>query len=84
MNYTVEWLPSARNDLATLWTAGPDRAAVAAAADAIDAQLERDPHALSESRSGAARVMLFPPLGVAFDVRALDKHVIAWGVWRTA
>jgi hypothetical protein len=82
MTWTVEWLPSAQNDLATLWTAGPDRAAVTAAADIIDARLERDPYALSESRTGTTRVMLVSPLGVAFDVRELDKHVIVWGVWR--
>ena len=82
MTYTVVWRPPAQNHLATLWTSAPDRSQVAAAADAIDAILRVDPFAYSESRSDASRIMIVPPLAVAFDVSEDDRLVTVWAVWR--
>ncbi len=80
--WTVVWFAPAQNHLATVWMAAPDRAAVTAAANQIDRQLREDPYANSESRSGNTRVMLVPPLGVAYDVNDDDRMVTVWAVWR--
>jgi hypothetical protein len=72
--------PSAENDLAALWTSAPDRNAVAAAADAIDAALQQDPLSQGESRSGITRMMFQPPLAVCFDVYASERRVLVWAV----
>jgi hypothetical protein len=82
MKYTVEWLPSVQQDLADLWNNAPDRAAVAAAADAIDADLERDPLGTGEARAGVTRVVFLPPLTVLFDVDVSRRYVKVWDVWR--
>lgn len=73
MTYTVSWTPRAQNDLATLWMNAPDRAAVTTASNTIDAVLRRDPYADSESRTGPTRIMIVPPLAVAFDVSEQDR-----------
>jgi len=36
MNWNVLWLPTAEQDLASVWLNAPDQDAVAAAADALD------------------------------------------------
>jgi plasmid stabilization system protein ParE len=61
MTYTVVWKPSAEALLAHLWNIASDRAAVAAAADALDAALRHNPQTLGESRSGGRRVMFIAP-----------------------
>ena len=81
MNYGVEWVPIAQNRLAALWVNASDRAAVAAAADAIDARLARDPYANSESRTGSVRVTFEPPLGVQYDVDDARRRVTVLWVW---
>ena len=43
MKYTVVWRPSALRRLAELWNAGPDRADISTAANAIDRILKHDP-----------------------------------------
>jgi hypothetical protein len=82
MTFTVVYRPSCENDLAGCWIAAPDRAAVAAAADTIDPILHDDPYRFSESRGGQSRVMIVPPLGVAFDVSDEDCLVSVWAAWR--
>lgn len=49
MSFTVEWLPSVEQDLADLWTSSSDRAEITAAANAIDAALQRDPLNVGEA-----------------------------------
>lgn len=83
MNYTVVWKPAAQRTLAQLWTAGPDRRAITAAANRIDALLKRDPLSLGESRSGGVRVFFEPPLMVEFKVREADCLVEVLRVKRT-
>ena len=48
MKYTVVWRPAAQQALARLWTAGPDRADIAAASNAIDRALKYDPSTKGE------------------------------------
>lgn len=84
MNFTAEWLPSAEQELADLWVNATDRADVAAAADAIDAALARDPLSLGESRGGITRIAVVSPLGVLFDVQVSQRNVIVWDVWHSS
>jgi plasmid stabilization system protein ParE len=82
MKFTVVWLPSALRQLAHLWNNGPDRAAITAAANAIDYELAHDPESKGESRSGGTRILPIPPLAVYFDVREQDRLVSVSAVWR--
>ncbi len=82
MSYTVVWASGAEDGLADLWVNAPDRDAVAAAADAIDARLRRDPYAASESREGTTRVTFEAPLAVLYEVSDADRRVTVLDVWR--
>ena len=82
MSYTVRWSPEAERVLADLWTVGPDRNAIAAAADEIDVRLSRDPAAVGESRSGTRRLMFQGPLAALIDVRATQRVVLVLAVKR--
>ena len=82
MIYTVLWLPSAEEQLAQLWQDADDRAAVADAADTVDAHLRRDPLTAGESRLGNSRVVFEGVLGIAFDVSVDDSKVSVKAVWR--
>jgi hypothetical protein len=57
MNYVVTWKPAADDELAELWTAGPDRDAVAQAADRAEEWFRRNPVGIGESRVGAKRIL---------------------------
>jgi hypothetical protein len=81
VNYTVEWVPGAEDALADAWLNAPDRAAVTAAAAAVEARLQRDPYAESESRTGATRITFEAPLAVHYAVNDQDRHVIVLDVW---
>jgi hypothetical protein len=83
MKYTVVWKPEAEEELARLWTGAGDRGAVAAAADQIDTSLQWDPESQGESRSGANRIMIVPPLAIHFRVSADDRLVYVLEVWRS-
>jgi len=78
MIWTVVWFDSAQNHLADLWMQAPDRAAVSAAANAMDQSLRRDPYQNSESRIGNNRIMFAPPLGISFDISEEDRLVTVW------
>ena len=82
MNWTVEWVPVAQNRLAAIWVSASDRGAITAAANAIDARLQRDPFAESESRTGSLRVTFEAPLGVLFRVKEPQHRVTVVLVWR--
>ena len=82
MNYTVVWKPAAEQELADLWTAAADRAALAAAADSVDRLLGQDPGRRGESRSATVRILFVAPLGVQFKVVAADRTVEVLRVWR--
>jgi hypothetical protein len=82
MIFTVVWRSLAQGHLAHLWLTSPDRNAITAASAAIDAALKRDPLNVGESRSGAERLALFPPLWVQFSVSEPDRTVTVLDVWR--
>jgi hypothetical protein len=70
MSFTVEWMPLAERRLAELWNAGPDRQAIADAADQADSLLRQNPFNQGESRAGNARLMFVHPLSLLFRVDA--------------
>lgn len=82
MNFTVVWRPTAEAQLAELWTDAGDPSAVSAAADQIDAQLASNALQQGESRWGATRILVEPPLAVYFDVSEPDRLATVWAVWR--
>jgi hypothetical protein len=82
MIYTVVWQPTAEAALATLWNQAFDRAAVAKAADTIDAFLRHDPLSRGESRSKNFRILFVAPLAVHFEVVEKDRIVKVLKVWR--
>ena len=75
MSYTVIWLKSAQDDLATIWMSATNRDAVTRAAQAIDFQLEIDPAAAGESRSGNDRIVMESPLVVFVEVLDASRRV---------
>jgi hypothetical protein len=83
MTFTVIWQPTAQQRLAQLWMDGPNRQAISAAANAIDAALKREPLSQGESRFDSTRILVRPPLAVYYDVSKADRLVIAWVVWKS-
>jgi hypothetical protein len=83
MNCTVLWRPLAEQQLAQLWVNAADRNAIAAAADAIDGLLRRDPHLRGESRSGNKRILFVPPLTALFEVHEQDRIVYVTAIARS-
>jgi plasmid stabilization system protein ParE len=82
MTFSVVWTADAENDLAAVWLAAADRAAVTAAAHAIERDLRLDPLAVGESReSSVKRVVFAEPLGIAFSVIVDDRTVYVTAVW---
>ncbi len=75
MIFTVLWQQRAEARLADLWTQGPDRNAIAEAADEIDRLLQRDPQSRGESRDLGERILFVPPLSVLFSVDEADRKV---------
>lgn len=76
--------PDAEQDLAAVWLAAPDRAAVTAASHEMERRLGTDPLAFGESRgSGVSRVAAVPPLVVWFEVVEDDERVIVHAVARS-
>jgi plasmid stabilization system protein ParE len=82
MKFNVQWSPSAEQELAALWNQAADRNEITAAANAIDADLARDPLALGESRGGRTRIVFHAPLAVLFDVNGANHEVTVWDLWR--
>jgi len=75
IRYTVVWVDSAQNELAELWTDGPDRDAITAAAHAIDQELAIDPQNKGGELSEGLRAIFLPPLRALFTVREDDRIV---------
>ena len=83
MIYTVLWVPSAMSALADIWMNAPDRLAVTAASNDIDAQLRVD-----AQRKGRTfhdrRLFVTRPLAVTFKVDSGDRKVFVLQVGRIA
>ncbi len=73
--FTVVWDESARDELANLWMAAPDRNAVTQASNAIDAELAEDPDRKGAPLSEGLRGLSIPPLRVVFLTRKDDRIV---------
>ncbi len=80
MKFTLSWKLSAELHLAEIWTNSDDRAAVTDAANHIDFLLQTDPQSRGESRSGARRILVVPPLAIAYEVHELDRRVFVLSV----
>lgn len=68
--YRVDWLQSALDELAAIWTTADSsrRAAVTAATDAIEQRLKLDAANEGESRTGGRRITFAAPLAVTFQI----------------
>ncbi len=82
MTYHVIWKTAAEQLLADLWLNALDRNVVAAAADAFDANVHRDPLLVGESCAGRTRITFEGPLGFIFDVYTDSREVVVKAVWR--
>jgi len=71
----VTWKPATKDQLAEIWINAPDRAAVSAAANAIDRLLRDNAENEGEARGGISRTLIVEPLIVAYDVHELDRRV---------
>ncbi|RIK77421.1 MAG: hypothetical protein DCC68_17310 [Planctomycetota bacterium] len=83
MRYTVTWDRDAEAELTQLWLDAPDRAAIAAAANAIDRELAVDAERRGEEFYGD-RLLVVRPLCVTFRVLPRDNLVIVRQVSRLA
>lgn len=82
MTYRVEWTTEAENDLATLWNAATDRAAITTASAWLDRHLVSDPLRFGEPWvSSVHRIAVRDPIGIEFEVIEDDKLVIVHGVF---
>jgi|688.fasta_scaffold236505_3 hypothetical protein len=81
--YTVLWTKKAEQQLALIWVAAPDRAALAAAADSMDAALGGEPQDVGESRADGYRIELRGGLAIIFYVSEPDRTVSVVSAWRT-
>jgi hypothetical protein len=81
--FTVRWTRAALDRLAAIWLRVPSaqRRALTAATHAIDGRLSNDPLNEGESRPAGRRVLLVPPLGVAFRANAQARTVIVLQAW---
>jgi len=73
--YTVFWTKKAEEQLALIWAAAPDRAAIADSADAMDAALGMDPQDVGESRADGYRIVFRGGLAIIFIVSEPDRTV---------
>ena len=71
--YTVVWVESAVNELASLWLAGGDRNEITTAINVIDHELGTDAESKGESASEGLRSLSAAPLRVLFAIRADDR-----------
>lgn len=82
MRFTVIWLPSALEDLSSLWIAGPNRQAISDAANGIEATLNIDPVLRGEMLAGSLRILIADPLQIAYRIVEADRIVQIVGLRR--
>ena len=68
MNFTVIWVPAAEAELAEVWMKSKRRAAVTAAAYALDELLSVEGPDVGESREGELRIAFVTVHPVPFDL----------------
>jgi hypothetical protein len=74
-------MPSAEQELADVWLAASDRAAVTRAAHQIDQELRTDSHTRGELHAGDRRILYIEPLGVLFEISLDDRIARILQVW---
>ncbi len=81
--FSVRWTRTALDRLTAIWLrlASAQRRALTAATHAIDGRLASDPLNEGESRPGGRRVLLLPPLGVAYRVDPQRQTVTVLQAW---
>jgi hypothetical protein len=80
MNYTVEWLREAENQVMVLWLRSADKNAVTHYVDQLDKLLARNPLDHGESRSLGMRLAFFRPLCVRYHVDENAKKVTVMAI----
>jgi ethanolamine utilization microcompartment shell protein EutL len=84
MNYTVEWLTEAEDQLAEIWLQASDPKAVTASQAEIDRRLARDPTGCGQLlHEGLAKIVV-PPLTAFYAVDAARRLVEVSGVAYTS
>jgi hypothetical protein len=73
--FTVVWNEIALNNAASCWMSANDRAAVTAAAHAIDSELAYNPSTKGQEVREGLRVIGVPPLKAFYDVNDDDRLV---------
>jgi hypothetical protein len=82
MKHDVRWDTKAEQELAAVWLAAADRAAVSRASAWLDGQTASSPLTLGEAReSSVHRIAFHSPVGVEFEVIEDDKRVIVRAVF---
>ena len=83
MRFTVSWTPTAQQNLAAVWMAADDKAAITSAANTIDVLLAADPESRGELRFDTVRSLSVPPLGVDYEIVEADRIVYVLTAWDT-
>jgi hypothetical protein len=83
MRFTVSWTPTAQQNLAAVWMAADDKAAITSAANTIDVLLAADPESRGELRFDTVRSLAVPPLGVDYEIVEADRIVYVLTAWDT-
>lgn len=81
MRFTVVWLPRAERELAKLWEASDNRAALTRAADRIERLLATQPDHVGEERPDGRRLLFEEPLGLQYRVLQADRLVRVVTIW---
>lgn len=82
MNYQVDWVPSAENELVKIWLAARDRQYLREAIDAFEQQCAINPLTLGESRHGMFRIVFVDPLTIWIKVHSASKTVSVCAIER--
>jgi hypothetical protein len=75
MKFTVVWHTEARSELASIWLAAGDRAAISQAANQIDSSLRFSPRSQARPAGDGLGVLTVGPLEVLFSVSNADRLV---------
>jgi hypothetical protein len=79
--FTVTWSETAEQQLAAIWIAAADRAAITRASHEIDVTLRVDADTVGRRHIGTVRRFRHYPLAVLFDVSEPDRLATVIAVW---
>ena len=81
MSFSVVWVAAAEAELAEVWMRSKRRAAVTAAAFALDELLSAEGPEVGESRDGELRIAFQHPLGIHFRLEPESQTIQVGSVW---